>query len=177
MKRLLIIVFLSSTLMTVARPSFSQDGTWKLVDGKAMATKTLALPGKDAHTIYQGLSRWLVQEYQDPEENIKARVHDEYLRCAGYREDFVKMGNLTGADLQYTFVAEITPEKLTLSFQGARLIYSQGSDDRFHPVEDYLRSHEGNVPHGHDAEAIAAALNEYTGNVLRKLEEYFTRIK
>jgi hypothetical protein len=178
MNRQSSIAVLASLLIMIAIPLLGQDTNWELVSGKAVASRSYELPGRDARTIYREVNRWLVRMYSNPEELIKARIDDEYLRGVGHRSSFVRLGDVTDADLHYVFVFEVQASRLTLRFQEAKLVYTHATDYHTSPVEHYFAAGaEKNAPHGHDPELVKHTLNAFADELFLSLGNQLEKMK
>ncbi|HRE65703.1 MAG TPA: hypothetical protein PLM56_03135 [Cyclobacteriaceae bacterium] len=133
------LIFLSGILIIYGQTGFTQTTNWNLVGGKAIAEKKLTIAGKSQNDIYREIYRWLIKVYKDPEDILKARLDDEYLRGVGYYSNCVKFGALSNASLQYSFSFEIKNEEVIFKIFDAFLIYSYSEvDDGIYPIEDYI---------------------------------------
>jgi hypothetical protein len=131
------LIFISGILAIFSLSGFSQTTDWNLKDGKALVEKKLMIPGKNQNDIYKEVYRWLIKVYKDPEDILKVRLEDEYLRGLGYHSDCVKFGAQSSADLQYSFTFVIKNEEVIFKIFNAFLLYSF-EDVGVHPVEDFL---------------------------------------
>ncbi len=131
-------ILLGGVLVVYSLTGFSQTANWNLVDGKAIAEKKLTVPDRTQHEIYKEVYRWLIKVYKDPEDILKVRLEDEYFRGEGYNSDFLKFGEISGADLQYTFAFEIENSEVIFKIHNALLIYNSHGDNGPHPVENYF---------------------------------------
>jgi len=148
---------------------FSQTTDWNLVDGKAIVEKKLMITGKNQSDIYKEVYRWLIEVYKDPEDILKARLEDEYLRGVGYSSNCVRFGAQSNADLQYTFTFEINNEEVVFKIFNAFLLYSY-EEARVHPVENYLVKDSKMVNNNEEHEMIVDSLNAFSNSLFESFE-------
>lgn len=149
---------------------FSQSAEWKVSEGRAFVQKSLIVPGKSASAIYKEIYRWLMKQYEEPEEILKARLENEYLRGSGYYSNLLT-GSEGNAGLQYTFSFEIENEEVTFKiFEAAVLFSNTQDDDREYPIELYLVD-RGKKKHPWKSEKILSATNKFSDAIIRDIEE------
>lgn len=152
--------------------SYAQSTDWNMENGKAVSQKLFSIPGKDQHEIYKSVNKWLVRYFSDPEENLKARIEDEYLRGVGYCRDFIKPGAVTSADLRYTFIFEVGDGNVVFKLTNAVLIYSstQETDDGVYPVEEYFKVNSRGKKMQSDNEKVIAVLADFSNSLFQSFE-------
>ncbi|MDZ7650905.1 MAG: hypothetical protein U5K54_29310 [Cytophagales bacterium] len=169
-------IFIAGTLMLYSVSGFSQTTDWNLVDGKAIVEKKLTIAGKSQSDIYKNVYRWMIKFYKDPEDILKARIENEYLRGVGYVSDCVRFGAQSTADLQYMFTFEIKNEEVIFKIFDASLLYSW-EDVGIHPVENFLsvKNSKKNKP-DKESEMILASLNDFSNSIFQSFENHlFTK--
>ncbi len=169
-------ILIGGILTIIALTAFSQPINWNLVDGKAIAEKKFIVSGKSQGEIYKEVYRWLIKVYNDPEDILKARIEDEYLRGVGYNSNFLKFGAISGADLQYTFKFEIRNDEVILKISNTLLIYNSYGDDGPHPIENYLvaKNESGNkIKRNEETERIKRLLNDFSNSLFVSFENHF----
>jgi hypothetical protein len=163
-------ILLGGILMIYPLSGFSQTTDWNLVDGKAIVEKKLMILGKSQSDIYKEVYRWLIKVYKDPEDILKARLEDEYLRGVGYYSNFVKFGVISNADLQYSFTFEIKNEEVVFKIFNAFLLYSY-EEVGVHPVENFLIVKSSKkVDKNEGAERVLASLNTFSNSLFESFE-------
>lgn len=168
-------IFLSGILVIFSLSAFSQTADWNLVDGKAVAVKKISMPGKSQNNVYKEVYRWLMKIYRDPEDILKARLEDEYLRGVGYYRDCVKFGSLSSSDLQYNFTFEIKDGEVVFKLHNAFFMYSYAQDDDgMRPVEDFLDdvSNPKKKRRYSETETVLSSLNEFSTALFTSLESH-----
>jgi hypothetical protein len=161
-------------LLSISVTGNAQSLDWQFVNGRAVAERKIVLSGKSEDEIYKEVSRWLVKYFHNPEENLKAKVHGEYLRGIGHQEELITSGRLHRASLQYTFVADIDDETLTFRLIDGVLIYPGGQDadvnhGSVHKIEEFFGVNDKKSS-TENAE-IRAALNKFSEALLSSLHE------
>lgn len=163
-------------LVFCALPGLSQSTEWKLADGKAVAEEKFVLPGKSESDIYKSVYRWLMTEYKNPDDAIKARMEGEYLRGVGYASECVKVGALSSGDLQYSFVFAIRQEEVTVRLSNAILLYSYSSHDGYIPVEHYMNSDDGKAGKGNsESENVLTSIDAFSSRLFASLQSHLIK--
>ncbi len=163
-------------LVVFALPGFSQSKQWKLDGSKAVAERKFVLPGKSESEIYKDVYRWLMAEYNNPDDAIKARLEGEYLRGVGYASECVKVGALSSGDLQYTFVFAISDEQVTVTLSNAILLYSYSSHDGYVPVEHYMNSDGGKGGKTNpEFENVLTSIEAFSSRLFASLQNHLTK--
>jgi hypothetical protein len=116
-------LYVLAFLILVCNLSFAQSDSFKLDGGKAIIKRTFPLHGKSASEVYKNVNRWLVKYYSDPEDNLKARIEDEYLRGVGYQRGLIQYGALTASDLQYTFIVKLNDQQAEFTITDVVIIH------------------------------------------------------
>jgi len=168
-------ILIIGILVICALSGFSQTTDWNLVGGKAMAEKKILIPGKTQGDIYKDVYRWLIKVYKNPEDILKARLEDEYLRGVGYYRNCVKFGSLSSADLQYSFTLEIKDGEVVFKLHNAFLLYSfSQEDDGMRPVEGFLVdvSNPKKKRKHNETETVLSILNEFSTTLFTSLESH-----
>ncbi len=168
-------IFLSGMLVIFSLTAFSQTTDWNLVGGKAVAEKRITMPAKTQNDIYKEVYRWLMKIYKDPEDILKARLEDEYLRGVGYYKNCVKFGSLSSADLQYSFTFEIKSGEVVFKLYNAFFLYSYSQDDDgMRPVEGFLLDVNSPRKKGryNENETVLSSLNEFSATLFTSLESH-----
>jgi hypothetical protein len=158
-------------LVLCALPGLSQSSQWKLEGSKAVAERKFVLPSKSEIEIYNKVYRWLMTEYKNPEDVIKARLEGEYLRGVGYASECVKVGALSSGDLQYTFAFAIRKEEVTVTLSNAILLYSYASHDGYVPVEHYMNSDGGQTGKSNpEFENVRTSMDAFSSRLFASLQ-------
>jgi len=164
-------LFLCGILVGFTSTGFAQVTHWNLVDGRAVAEKKITVTGKTQVDIYKDVYRWLIKVYHDPEDILKARIENEYIRGEGYELSFLQLGAMTHGDLQYSFEFHIKDEKVLFKIFNAFLLYSH--EDGAHPVENYLTVGRANKNKGNeDIKMVLASLNTFSDSLFHSLENH-----
>jgi hypothetical protein len=163
-------------LMLCALPGLSQSTQWKLEGSKAVSEETFVLPGKTENEIYRDVYRWLMTEYKNPDEVIKARLEGEYLRGVGYASECVNVGALSSGDLQYTFTFAIRHEEVILTLSNAILHYSYSAHDGYVPVEHYMKLGGGKAGKtNRDSENVLTSIDDFSSRLFASLQNHLIK--
>lgn len=163
-------------LVICALPGLSQSKQWKLDGSKAVAESKFVLPGKSESEIYKEIYRWLMTEYKNPDDVIKARLEGEYLRGVGYASECVKVGAQSSGDLQYTFAFAIRQEEVTVTLSNAILLYSYSSHDGYVPVEHYLQNGDGGPGKGNpEYKNVLTSIDAFSSRLFASLQNHLTK--
>jgi hypothetical protein len=168
-------ILLAGFLMVYSLSGLSQNTNWNLVGGKAIAEKKIIMPGKTQHDIYKEVYRWLIKVYKNPEDILKARIENEYLRGLGYNSNFLKFGEISGADLQYIFAFEINEEWVIFKVYQALIIDNTHENHQPHPVENYFIALDESGKKNkkvEESKRILASLNDFTNSLFASLENH-----
>lgn len=170
-------IIMAGALCLLLSTAYTQDTDWHLVEGKAIAEKSLTLPGKNSTQIYREVNRWLIKVYTNPEDLLKAKLDDEYLRGIGYVPNCIKFGTISSAGLQYTFTFDIKDEKVVFKICDAFLIYGYTQDDEgIYPVENYIFIKTGKKKKerkNNDSDLVLASLTDFSESMFKGLENHF----
>jgi|SRR5688572_16412944 hypothetical protein len=160
-------VLLAGMLVMTSLHVFSQSPEWRLINGQAVAEKKFVIPGKSARDLYKEIHRWLIRKYENPEDIIKARVEDEYLRGVGYNSKFMKSIDHVSPALRYVFSFDVKDEEVTFKIFDAVLIDSNLQDnDAEYPIEDYFNS--GN--RGTESNEVLISASAFSASMFQTLE-------
>ena len=164
-------IFVLLTFLSVQ--AFSQsESTWHLDQGKAIARKSILMPGKLAVDIYKEVNRWLVKYYNEPEDNIKARIDGEYLRGAGYHTNI--FNSRESADFSYTFIFDVVDGKVTMTITDGLIIHVYASavsePDKHESVEEYLRLERKTKIKAREVEQVMMLLNSFSVSLFESFE-------
>lgn len=163
-------------LMLCALPGLSQSTQWKLEGSKAVAERKIVLPGKSESDIYKDVYRWIMTEYKNPDDVIKARLEGEYLRGVGYASECVNVGALSSGDLQYTFAFVIRHEEVTVTLSNAILLYSYSAHDGYVPVEHYMKVERGKAgKNNRDSENVLNSIDAFSLRLFSSLQSHLIK--
>ena len=159
-------------LLLCSTTAYSQSSDWQIANGKAVAEKTISLPGKSEDVIYEDVSRWLTEYFKSRDGNLKALINGEYLRGVGNQIDLIQSGRLNHASFRYTFVIRIKREELTVKLVDGVLTSSGGQDaeSSFHNIEEFFNT-TGSME-TEDA-AIRENLNTFSNSFFNSLQGSF----
>ena len=163
------IIVLAGMLIMASLDALSQSPEWRLINGQAVAEKKFMIPGKSARDLYKEIHRWLIRKYENPEDVIKARLEDEYLRGEGYTSKFVKSNDRISPALRYTFSFDVKDEEVTFKIFDAVIVDSNLQDnDAEYPIEDFLKDGKKRVKSNRDE--ILASVTAFSASMFQTLE-------
>jgi hypothetical protein len=170
-KKRIIICLMMVVLSSVY--GFSQTPHWQLDNNKAVLQKSIALPGKSASDIYHNLNRWLIAYFANPEDILKARLEDEYLRGEGYSRKVLTSNTTSAADFKYSFSFEIVNEKVIVKMFDGFLVYPNNQDENsMSPIESYFNNHSKARKNGHSNNLVLAAVSDFSVSFISHLENF-----
>lgn len=151
--------------------SRAQSSGWETEHGKAMRYEIVSIPGKTPNEIYREVNRWLVMYYHDPEEILKARIDGEYLRGVAYQQDFINTPDLNSADLQYSFIFEITEQEVIFTITDVMLLnYSLDETGGVARLEEYLSPARKGKRKSKETDRVLASLTEFSNTVFKSFK-------
>lgn len=136
-----------------------------------MAERKFVLPGKSEDEVYKAVYRWLMTQYKNPDDAIKARLEGEYLRGVGYVSECVKIGAFSSGDLQYTFAFTIRAEEVTVALSNAKLLFAHVQDSGYVPIEYYMKSGKAGNSDPH-SENVITSIDAFSSNLFGSLESH-----
>jgi hypothetical protein len=166
-----IYVFVAACFLV--HNGFAQAPSWEVVDHSAVYEKSILLPGRNAHEIYNAINMWLVSFYERPEEIVKAKIDDRYLKGKAYRTNIAKGRSTLG--LRYTFTFEIKNQVVHFRIHDAVLTYPRPQDEQSeYSLESYIehssRSRNKNKHCNHIVNAVTEFSNEMVSDIERQLQ-------
>ncbi len=149
--------------------SIAQLHDWKMDQGKAMRQRSFSLEGRSTADVYKEIHRWLVKYYKDPEEILKARIDEEYLRGVGYHADFLKSREFSPADLQYTFTFELTQQEVVFKITDVVLVHDSSQDiGTAYRLEDFFKPTKKKK--NPEVERVIAKLTDFSNALFQSFE-------
>lgn len=168
MARYILIIFLSALPFCGS----AQSGDWRIEQGKAVAQKTISLPGKTSDEIYKNVNRWLIKHFKDPEDHLKARIEGEYLRGTAQHPNFLQSGSLSAAYLQYSFIFYINNEEVIFKLTDVLVVYPSSDEaDRAHHVEEYINANSKKSQKSTDTALVLSSLAEFSKFLFESFEK------
>lgn len=168
------------TLMFISFSSAAQSGKWKIQDGRAIATDTFKIPSKDAGQLYREISRWLTMTFVNPEDHVKARIENEYLRGEGYHRNIIKPEIVNGADFKYTFSFEVQDGQVIFTLFNAAFLYTyvQDNDNDGQATNDGIYTLEESINAGEQTagtKKVLTAITSITDLLFASLENHLRK--
>jgi hypothetical protein len=150
--------------------SFAQLDEWRIDHGKATRQRSFSLEGRTTADVYKEIHRWLVRYYKNPEEIIKARIDEEYLRGVGYHADFLKSREFSKADLQYTFTVELTQQEVVFKIADILLVHDSWQDvGAAYRLEDVMEQAKRKKKNS-EAEHVITELTNFSNSLFQSFE-------
>ncbi|MBT1701939.1 DUF4468 domain-containing protein [Chryseosolibacter indicus] len=144
---------------------------WEERNGKVQAQKIFEVSGQQAHNIYIKVNYWLIEVYNSPEEILKARLENEFLKGEVYHPNVFKLDNLDNAGLRYTFTLDIKDEKVRFTISNVHILHSYAHEtDDDHLLEFYIKK----LSKGKDTTArkVVESVNLFADSLLKSFETH-----